>query len=387
MADASTLYPLVFQPELKDKVWGGRRLGDVLGKAMPPDVPIGESWEVHGGSIIANGAHAGRTLDQARADLGSSLMGNEPSIEIFPLLLKYIDASEYLSVQVHPGDAYAREHTGYPYGKTEAWYIVHADPGAQLVHGWKSPTSAAEVEAAVREERLEDLLEYVPVVAGDVVYVPAGTVHAIGGGIVLGEIQQNSDTTYRLYDWGRMGFDGKPRELHVEESLKTLHYPRTEGHTIQHAELRDGGLLRRYLVACRYFVLESLEGDGDQEIPPPFSSFQLVSPLSGPVRLVWDGGELELERGRTALLPADLGWCGVVAGGEYRMLRAYVPDLLLDVTVPLREAGVVEERIVALGGDREHNDLVPVLAQMAHTPKVEADDPYGKYAKEQTESR
>ena len=386
MAERNALYPLVFQPEIKDKVWGGRRLGDVLGKALPPDVPIGESWEVHGESVVANGGHTGRTLDQVRADLGSALMGNQPPVEVFPLLFKYIDASEYLSVQVHPGDAYAREHTGYPYGKTEAWYIVHAEPGSQLVHGWKRPTSAAEVKAAVQENRLEELLAYVSVMPGDVVYVPAGTVHAIGGGIVLGEIQQNSDTTYRLYDWGRMGFDGKPRELHVEDSLKTLYYPHTDGHKIQPAELRDGGVLRRYLVACRYFVLENLEGDGDGVIPPTSSSFQLISPLAAPVRLVWDGGELELERGRTALLPAGLTGCRVVADGGYRVLRAYVPDLQHDVAVPLREAGVSEERIVALGGDREHNDLVPVLAQMAHTPKVEPDDPYGKYAKDQTES-
>ncbi|MDP9382226.1 MAG: class I mannose-6-phosphate isomerase [Chloroflexota bacterium] len=364
MGHAGMLHPLTFEPELKDKIWGGRRLGEVLGKELPPDVPVGESWEVHGGSVVAEGPHTGRTLDEVRGELGAALMGTRlasPPPDVFPLLFKYIDASEYLSVQVHPDDAYAQEHTGYPYGKTESWYIVHAEPGAKLVHGWKRPTTPEEVGAAVRENRLEELMEYVPVSPGDVVFVPAGTVHAIGGGIVLGEIQQNSDTTYRLYDWGRVGFDGKPRDLHVEESLRTLYYGKTEPHKIRPVDVQDGGVTRRFLVACRYFVLESVEGESEFDLPGDGSSFQLLSPLDGPVRLAWSGGEMELERGRTALAPAGLRGCRATADGPYRLLRMYMPDLASDVVGPLSEAGRSREEITALGGDAAHNDVSRVM--------------------------
>jgi mannose-6-phosphate isomerase len=364
MSQGGALYPLTFEPELKDKIWGGRKLAEVLGKQLPPDTPIGESWEVHGGSVVAGGPYKGRTLDDVRAELGAGLMGArlaDPPGGVFPLLFKYIDASEYLSVQVHPDDAYARAHTGYPYGKTESWYVVHAEPGAQLVHGWKHATTPDEVAAAVRENRLEELLEYVPVSPGDVVLVPAGTVHAIGGGIVLGEIQQNSDTTYRLYDWGRVGFDGKPRELHVEESLRTLYYGRTEPHKIRPTTLQADGATRRFRVVCRYFAVESVEGASEFELGRGLASFHLVSPLSGPVRLSWEGGETKLEKGRTALVPAGLDGCTVSADGPYTLLRMYVPDLLADVVSPLRAAGCSDEQITALGGDAAHNDLMVVL--------------------------
>lgn len=363
MAGTEGLYPLTFEPELKEKVWGGRGLASALGKSLPPEEPVGESWEAHGGSVIAGGPLAGRTLDDARRELGAALLGERLAgfgDAPFPLLFKYIDASDWLSVQVHPDDRYAVEHTGHPYGKTEAWCIIRVAPGARLVHGWTRDTAADEVAAAVRENRLEELLEYVPVRAGDVVFVPAGTVHAIGDGIVLAEIQQSSDTTYRLYDWGRMGLDGEPRELHVEESLRTLQYARTERHTIPPLSLVRDGVTRTHLVACRYFALERLESDGAAaEVGTGGGSFALVSALDGPVRLRWDGGELELERGRTALLPAALD---VRVGGDapYGVLRMYVPDLVGDVIEPLRSAGRTMDEIVALGGDARTNDVLAV---------------------------
>ena len=359
------LYPLVFEAELKEKIWGGRRLGEALGKELPPgETPIGESWEARGGSVVANGPLGGRTLDDLKAEMGAALVGERVAGmegEVFPLLFKYIDASEWLSVQVHPDDGYARERLGQPYGKTEAWYIVSAEPGAQLVHGWKEPTTAGAVGEAVRENRLEGLLEYVPVTAGDVVFVPAGTVHAIGGGIVLGEIQQSSDTTYRLYDWGRVGFDGKPRELHLEESLRTLYYGLTTPHKTSPVEVRDGDVTRRFLTACRHFALESVEGGVPWELGGDGGSFQFVSPLDGAVRLSWPGGELELGRGRTALVPAGLGGCRVSAGGGYRLLRMWAPDLLSEVVAALRAAGCGAKEITGLGGDLEHNDLAPLV--------------------------
>jgi mannose-6-phosphate isomerase len=370
----SGTYPLVFEPELKEKVWGGRGLGRILGKELPPEGSIGESWEVYGESVVANGPHAGRTVDSLREELGERLVGARltPLADLpFPLLFKYIDATEMLSVQVHPDDAYAREHTGYPYGKTEAWYIVAAEPGARIVHGWKRPTSREEVEAAVKENRLEELLEYVPVSAGDVIHAPAGTVHALGGGIVLGELQQNSDTTYRLYDWGRMGLDGKPRELHLRESLETLNYDLTERHKTPALEAPHDGALRRFLVACRYFVIESLEGEGPLDMTTGGERFELLSALDGPVRLAWEDGELELERGRTALLPAALGSWRLHPVGRYKALRMYPPDLRADVVAPLQEAGYSREEIEALGGDPRYNDLLHIRSEPAPQPATD----------------
>ena len=354
------VYPLTFQPELKEKVWGGRALESVLGKQLPPDMPIGESWEVHGGSVVANGPYAGRTVDALREELGAELMGralSDSPAPVFPLLFKYIDASEFLSVQVHPDDGYTREHTGYPYGKPEAWYIVHAGRGARIVHGWKRPTTPEEVEASVRENRLEDLLQYVPVSPSDVIYAPAGTVHALGGGIVLGEIQQSSDTTYRLYDWGRVGFDGQPRELHLRESLETLEYDLTEQHKSPRLDTELGGATRSYRLACRYFAIEVLEGSAPLQAPMGGDRFELLSSLGGAVALGWDGGEMELAKGRTVLLPAGLGGWGVTSSDPYRLLRMYVPDLLADVVRPLQEAGYSMEEISSLGGDPKYNDL------------------------------
>ncbi len=324
------LYPLTFEPELKDKIWGGRRLEEFLGKPLPGDLPVGESWEVHGGSVVASGPYGGRTLDDLRAELGAALVGRVASghpENIFPLLFKYIDASDVLSVQVHPDDAYAREHEGYPLGKTESWYIVHADAGAKLVHGWKRPTRREEVAEAVRESRLEDLLEYVEVSVGDVVFVPAGTVHAIGGGIVLGEIQENSDITYRLYDWGRVGFDGRPRELHVERSLDVLDYGATPVHRTKPVTHYLDGVTRSFRVGCGYFVMESLEGSRAARVEGGDSSFRIVSSLEGPVGLSWPGGETRLERGRTAVLPAALTEWGLdPEDSHYRVLVMYVPS-------------------------------------------------------------
>lgn len=328
MNDTQTLYPLTFEPELKEKVWGGRRLGSVLGKELPPDGPVGESWEVHGGSVVAAGAHAGRKLEDLVRELGADLIGSEltdlPGGK-FPLLLKYIDASEWLSVQVHPDDEYARAHTGEPNGKTEAWYIIHAEPGAQLVHGWKRPVGPDEVEVAVRENRLEELLEYVEVSAGDVVFVPAGTVHSIGGGIVLAEIQQSSDTTYRLYDWGRMGLDGKPRDLHLRESLETLNYGVIEEHKTPPREFPCSHVTCRVLVRSDYFVVHSLEGESSFDTVVADYRFELLTVIEGAIGVRWDSGQLQLRRGQTALMPAALGKWRLVSEAPFKVLRMYKP--------------------------------------------------------------
>ena len=360
------LYPLIFEPELKEKIWGGRKLETILGKKLPPDVPIGESWEAYGGNVVAYGDYRGMTVDQLVDELGSDLLGKsiwESYDGIFPLLFKYIDANEFLSVQVHPDDEYARTKAGYPKGKTESWYIVYAEPGAKLVHGWKKDTSPEEVEDAVRNNKLEELLEYIDVQAGDVVFAPAGTVHAIGGGILLAEIQENSDITYRLYDWGRVGFDGKPRELHIKESLETLDYHATAQHKNTPLSVAWDGVTRSYLVACRYFVAELMAGSGAFELDFQGDRFEILSLVSGAVKLEWADNKISLRPGTTTLVPAALGRLRIVPESEdVRMLRMYVPrGLKEDVVEPLLSAGYSLEQVLALGGDIRHNDIASVV--------------------------
>ena len=214
------LYPMLLDPTLHVKVWGGRRLETVMHKHLPTNEPYGEAWELHDSATVANGALSGRSLGDLLTEYGEDLIGSvsDPA-EGMPLLVKILDATDWLSVQVHPNDEQARQLEGEPRGKTEAWYILAADEKAELVIGVVPDASAEEVADAIRENRLEEMLVYEPVEAGNVLYIPAGTIHALGPGLLVYEIQQSSDTTYRLYDWGRMGLDGQPRPLHIEKSL------------------------------------------------------------------------------------------------------------------------------------------------------------------------
>ncbi|HOF89518.1 MAG TPA: class I mannose-6-phosphate isomerase, partial [Armatimonadota bacterium] len=223
-------YPLRFTPIYKEKVWGGRRLETLLGRALPPDQPIGEAWEVsdhpHGRSVVANGPDAGTPLDALIARHGAALLGARVAAEDgarFPLLVKYLDAEKPLSVQVHPDDAYAAEHAG-ELGKTEMWYVLHAEPDACLIAGLRAGVTREAFADALAHGDPAALLHRLPVSAGDTLFIPAGRIHAILPGLLLLEIQQNSDTTYRLYDWGRVGLDGTPRALHADEAMAVANW-------------------------------------------------------------------------------------------------------------------------------------------------------------------
>ena len=222
MPDCS-LYPIKLQPVLHVKVWGGRKLAERLNKTMPSTEPYGESWELHGAARVRNGSLRGRSLAELTREYGAELIGqgSDPA-DGFPLLAKFIDANDWLSIQVHPDDAQARLLEGEPRGKTEAWVVLDADEGAKLVIGLEPGSGREQLADAIQQNRLEDLLVYTEVKSGDVLYVPANTVHALGPGILIYEIQQSSDITYRLYDWGRMGLDGRPRELHIDKGLASL---------------------------------------------------------------------------------------------------------------------------------------------------------------------
>ena len=296
----SPLYPLKLEPSLHPKVWGGRRLAALLNKALPDEQPYGESWELHGGSRVVNGALRGRSLDQLAQHYGAQLLGagKEPE-DGFPLLAKFIDANDWLSIQVHPNDAQALELEGERRGKTEAWVVLAAEAGAQLVIGVKPGSSREMLAEAIERSQLEALLEYAEVEAGDTLYMPANTIHALGPGILIYEIQQSSDITYRLYDWGRLGLDGAPRELHIDKGLRVADLD---------ARPRVGQPAGALLFDAPYFRAWRHELKDERLRIATRDRFQALTCIAGSLRL--EANECEpvwLELGETCLAPACIG--------------------------------------------------------------------------------
>jgi mannose-6-phosphate isomerase len=250
------LYPLIFKPIFKERVWGGRAIERLYGKNLPPGVPIGESWEISDrpgdASVIANGPLAGKDLRWLMEHHERKLLGNAKSANgRFPLLIKILDAQEKLSLQVHPPADKAAELKGEP--KTEAWYIADAAPGAELYVGLKRGVTRAEFEHKIKTGAVAECFHRVPVKAGDTMFLPSGRVHAIGAGLVIFEIQQNSDTTYRVFDWNRVGLDGKPRDLHVAESLASIDFGDFEPGLVNDAIAEVGPWKYRNLVRHKLF--------------------------------------------------------------------------------------------------------------------------------------
>lgn len=369
------IYPLLLEAVPRERIWGGRMLASLMHKSLPADTAIGETWEAWPGCRILQGKHAGRTLEALLATDALAIAGAGAGAArsgAFPLLFKYLDARDHLSVQVHPDDALAQALESEELGKTEAWYVLQAEPGAALIHGFRKDTSAAEVAAALRggTPSLADLLEFVTVEAGDVVFLPAGTVHALGKGMVIAEIQQNSDLTYRLYDWDRRDAAGRPRELHIEKGLRAAEYGALHAHKVQGVSLPQPFGERRFLVACRYFAWERLAVRQAAEAQALRDTFHLLAVLNGSAAIRFGpGGEwaVEAQAGQTVLVPAALAQYGIAPlDGECTLLRMYVPDLRADVVAAMRGAGIADARIAQLGGsETAHNDLLPLLAPAA----------------------
>lgn len=319
-----SLYPLLLNPALHVKVWGGRQLQTLLHKALPTAEPYGESWEMHDTATVANGVHAGRSLSDILKEFGHDLVGpgNDPA-EGFPLLAKFLDPSDWLSVQVHPNDEQARQLENDPRGKTEAWYTLFADPGAKLVMAIKPGTSREAMAQAIRDNTLGDLLVYAEVAPGDVLLNNAGGVHALGPGILIYEIQQSSDITYRLYDWGRMDLDGQPRTLHIDKgvqvsNLETL--PEIKHTADNHMPIVD-------VVNCPYFVtlLHQLNPRNGTRISldTAGSHFHILTCIEGSATITAGDTSAELGMGQTALIPANQGV--YTLSGEARILRSNQP--------------------------------------------------------------
>jgi mannose-6-phosphate isomerase len=330
------LHPIRLSASLHETIWGGRRLESDGWKRLPPgDILIGESWETEITTVALNKPYAGKTLGSLVKELGPVLLG-EQVIRLygrrFPLLAKFLDAIDKLSIQVHPDDAYARLHEQGKLGKTEFWYVLDAAPGASIIHGFKAVTSRREVQQAIQDANLENLLNEVYVSAGDIVFVPAGTVHGIGGGVLLYELQEYSDLTYRMYDYGRLTASGTPRELHIERSLDVSHYDRSPHVKMQPLVLQGGaGFQDRCLAACQYFVTRELTLQqsslfSDYMKKETAGSCSILSSLEAEVTVRYgDAFEYKekLVKGQTMVLPALLdNYC---IEGDGVLLFSYVP--------------------------------------------------------------
>jgi len=307
-------------------IWGGDALVKRYGKPGDPAALLGESWECWDDNAVAAGDFAGATLAAVRAQLGRDLTGPVDPAERFPVLTKIIDAKAALSVQVHPDDAYAQRVERQPVGKTECWYILAAEPGAELVLGWTRDTNREEYERRVADGTLGEILRRVPVAPGEAYYLPAGTLHAIGAGIQLFETQQASDLTYRIFDWNRLGTDGKPRELHVAKAADVLDFRATMPGAVAPIVFAEGGIERTVAIADRRFAVERIQvaraGAGLATGGRPLA----VTAMGTGLALATGSVATELRPWETAVVPAATGRVTLTAPGEALIVRVQ-PDL------------------------------------------------------------
>jgi mannose-6-phosphate isomerase len=305
-----TLYPLTFHPIFKERVWGGRNLERLYQKALPTGKVIGESWEISDrpgdASVIANGPLAGKDLHWLMEHHAGELLGaGKEKVKQFPLLVKILDAQERLSLQVHPPAHKALVLGGEP--KTEMWYIAEATPEADLFVGLKHGVTRADFERKIAEGGVEECFHQLPVQKGDAIFLPSGRVHAIGAGNVIFEIQQNSDTTYRVFDWNRVGLDGKPRELHVEQSLASIDFKDFEPRLIKSVYSRNPVLKVRVLVDDPLFRVDACMVKRGERFHLRSEGLQIIGLLRGSLEIVFGETKLQLQAGQFALLPASLG--------------------------------------------------------------------------------
>jgi mannose-6-phosphate isomerase len=320
------LYPLRFEPLVKRYLWGGRRLESVLGKQLPEGDDFAESWEIvdHGQdqSRVADGPLKGITLKELVDNRGAELLGRHAPQARFPLLFKYLDSSKVLSVQVHPNDAAAARLIPPDLGKTEAWLVLHAEPGAVVYAGLKRGVDRSQLQRATESSSVEECLHQFQPRVGDCLFIPAGVVHALGAGFVIAEIQQASNTTYRLHDWNRVGPDGKPRALHIEESLETIDYD--FGPVSPQVPTAAGATGVERLVSCDKFVLDRWQL-GAPSVICGDERFHIVSVLQGRVQVAGDPMNQPVLKGQTVLLPAAIGAVELVSDGLAVILDMYLP--------------------------------------------------------------
>jgi mannose-6-phosphate isomerase len=324
------LYPLKFKTIFKDKIWGGQKIKSVLGKEFAPLPNCGETWELSGvnGDIseVSNGALSGKLLTEIISEYGSDLLGSRVLKGYgseFPLLIKFIDAADDLSIQVHPDNALAKKRHN-SFGKTEMWYIMQADEGATLISGFNTELDRASYQKACDEGRLNDILNRELAEAGDVFFLPAGRVHTIGKGLLLAEIQQTSDVTYRIYDFDRKDAHGNLRELHLEESLDAIDYKKYDHYKTPYQPQKGKSV---EVVKCEYFVTNRLDLTRDLAVDHAgLDSFKIYICLSGKASITYEGGSESLELGDVILVPATMEAYRIETTLGVNLLETYIPN-------------------------------------------------------------
>jgi mannose-6-phosphate isomerase len=324
----NTLYPLKFQPVFKDKIWGGRKIKEVLGMDFGKLPNCGEAWVVSGvvgnPTLVRNGFLAGNELNELVSVYMGDLVGDEVYDKFgdeFPLLIKYIDANDWLSIQVHPDDALAAKRK-IGRGKTEMWYIMEAEKESELISGFSKKVDKETYRKYLDGSRLKEILNFEKVEKGDVFFIPAGRVHALGPGILLAEIQQTSDTTYRIYDWDRIDAGGMKRELHTKEALDAIDFEVAGAYKTPYKPEKNKTIS---LVQCPQFTTNLLEYD--QPISKDFEeidSFVIYMGVEGNSRLKWEGGEEEIAPGEAVVIPNVINNIELKPTGKAKLLEIYL---------------------------------------------------------------
>lgn len=368
------LPPILFEPILVEKIWGGQQLRKKLNKKSSDNSKIGESWEISGYKSYSTRAIShpleNLTLNEILKKYKEELLGDiSLPNDYFPLLYKFIDANDKLSIQVHPDDQQAIKNNWGTCGKTECWYIVDAGPDARINIGLKENTTLQDIKNGIAEGNLEQYLNYLDIKKGDVLYIPAGTVHAIQENTLIYEIQESSDTTFRLYDWDRKDQQGNSRPLHLAESLEVIKITDNLNYKIPplifNITSADNKTVatRSFRVVCKYFALE--EYDFFTEITiilPPKKSFQVITCLGDQIVIKTTNNILQINKGQSVLIPAAQD--NIIMEGKKgaKCLLSSIPDIKNEIIEPLKNFSFSEENIIALNGvDWENNHIAPFI--------------------------
>lgn len=323
------LYPLKFKPIYKEKIWGGQKIRTILHKDFGDLDNCGESWELSGVegdiSMVDNGPLKGKLLTELIKEFKGDLVGKSVYQQFnnqFPLLIKFIDANADLSIQVHPGDELAQaRHDSL--GKTEMWYVFNADRGSKIISGFNRPLTKDSFLQKFNSGNIEEVLNQEQVAEGDSFFIPAGRVHTIGQGLLLAEIQQTSDVTYRIYDFDRKDKEGKKRELHVEQALDAIDYSFYDKYKTHYEDVLNSPV---QLAECKYFTTTKLRATKSIKLDLSHDSFTIFMCVGGNAQLQWDNDSMKIHLGETILFPATMNSCTIVPDDSVSILETFVPQ-------------------------------------------------------------
>jgi mannose-6-phosphate isomerase len=351
--------PLFFEPIYFEKIWGGSLLKEKFNRQILSGQLIGESWELSAfqssQSIVSSGKNKGLSLSELTAHASEQLTG--ALLNQFPLLIKFIDATEKLSVQVHPGQERSDS-------KTECWYVADAQKDAKLILGFNEDVTREAIVSALESKSITSLLREVPIKAGEMYFIPSGTVHAIMGNSLIYEVQQTSDTTYRLYDWDRCDAQKRPRALHIDEALQVIDMQGNLSYRIDPVLTEYNGYTHSLRVACRYFAIEEYRFFKSMEIQPiTRKSFRVVTVIEGTASVRYGNGESTLEKGRTILIPGILKEISIFADAGSTLLVTFIPNLVEDIIETLTAKKISTDKIISLGGASRENHIQSILLE------------------------